>query len=75
MSCIRYNRGIFSPSEGKEEKNMARRYKENADYLSTMYPESAKIYMNFIIYTRMRQRKSVKRQRTECIKMLLCNEL
>lgn len=41
----KYNsRGIYSPSDGRTEKSLAARYKENADYLSTIYPKTAKIY-------------------------------
>ena len=41
----KYNsRGIYSPSDGRAEKSLAARYKENADYLSTIYPKTAKIY-------------------------------
>jgi hypothetical protein len=36
--------GLYSPSDGRTEKSLAARYKENADYLSTIYPKTAKIY-------------------------------
>ena len=44
VNAIYYGRGIYTPTEGREEKNMAGRYKENADYLSTRYPKAAEIY-------------------------------
>ena len=37
-------RGIYSPDAGRTEKDMALKYKENADGVRTIYPETAKIY-------------------------------
>ena len=37
-------RGVYSPDAGKTEKEMALRYKENADGIRILYSESAKIY-------------------------------
>lgn len=37
-------RGVYSPDAGKTEKEMALRYKENADEIRILYSESAKIY-------------------------------
>lgn len=37
-------RGIFSPSAGKAELEIAERYKENADFLSLIYPTTAEIF-------------------------------
>ena len=40
-----YNeRGVFSPTAGKEELLIANRYKENADFLAINYPRTASIY-------------------------------
>jgi len=39
-------RGVHSPDAGKTEKEMALRYKENADGIRIVYSESAKIYDN-----------------------------
>ena len=40
-----YNRrGVFSPSAGKEELRMAKEFKENAQYLESSYPKTAKIF-------------------------------
>lgn len=39
-------RGVYSPDAGKTEKEMALRYKENADGIRIVYSESAKIYDN-----------------------------
>lgn len=40
-----YNkRGVFTPSAGKSEKQIANRYKENADYLRQRWPQTATIY-------------------------------
>ncbi len=44
VNAIYYGRGIYTPTQGREEKNMAERYKENADYLSTRYTKAADIY-------------------------------
>lgn len=38
------SRGIYTPSAGKEELQIANRYKENADHLAIMYPRTASIY-------------------------------
>lgn len=37
-------RGVYSPDAGRTEKEMALKYKENADSVRTIYPETAKIY-------------------------------
>ena len=42
----RNKRGVYSPDAGKTEKEMALRYKENADGIRILYSESAKIYDN-----------------------------
>ncbi len=40
-----YNdRGIFSPSAGRDERVLAQGYKDNADYLSLKYPVTASVY-------------------------------
>lgn len=63
VACVHCDRGIFSPSEGKEEKNIARRYKENADYLSTLYPKTAAIY--YELYDIYRNQAKHERERAE----------
>lgn len=63
VASVHYSRGIFSPSEGKEEKNMAKRYKENADYLSTLYPKTAAIY--YELYDIYRNQAKHERERAE----------
>jgi len=40
----RNKRGVYSPNAGKTEKEMALRYKENADQIRIQYSESAKIF-------------------------------
>lgn len=37
-------RGVYSRSAGKTEKELAMKYKENADEIRILYPETAKIY-------------------------------
>ena len=40
-----YNRrGVFTPSAGRAEKEMAESFRENADYLVSRYPETARIF-------------------------------
>ena len=40
-----YNkRGLFTPSAGRSEKQIANRYKENADYLRTKWPKTAEVF-------------------------------
>lgn len=39
-------RGVYSVDEGRTTKELALRYKENADGIRILYPESAKIYDN-----------------------------
>lgn len=63
VACVHCDRGIYSPSEGKEEKNLARRYKENADYLSTLYPKTAAIY--YELYDIYRDQAKHERERAE----------
>ena len=70
VACVHYDRGIFSPSEGIEEKNIARRYKENADYLSTFYPKRQQYTTNSTIYTEIRQSMSERELKAVCIKVL-----
>ena len=41
---VRNQRGVYNPSAGQEEKNIAEKYKENADYLSLKYPNTAKVF-------------------------------
>ncbi|NFD83133.1 trypsin-like peptidase domain-containing protein [Clostridium botulinum] len=40
----RNKRGVYSPDAGKTEKEIALKYKENADQIRILYSESAKIY-------------------------------
>lgn len=43
--CELFNkRGVFSPSAGKVEKDIAEGYKENAEYLSIKYPKTADVF-------------------------------
>lgn len=37
-------RGIFSPSSGKAEKDIAKGYKENAELLNIKYPKTAEVF-------------------------------
>lgn len=37
-------RGVFSPSEGREEKAIAEKYRITADYFKMKYPKTAEIY-------------------------------
>lgn len=37
-------RGIFSPSAGRAEKDIAEDYKDNADFLSIKYPKTADVF-------------------------------
>lgn len=60
----KYNsRGIYSPSDGRTEKSLAARYKENADYLSTIYPKTAKIY--YRLCDRYKYEAKCERERAE----------
>lgn len=42
--AIHNKRGVFTPDAGRSEKNMADRYKENANAIRAMYPITAEIY-------------------------------
>ena len=43
--CELFNkRGIFSPSAGRAEKDIAEDYKDNADFLSIKYPKTADVF-------------------------------
>ena len=43
--CELFNkRGIFSPSAGRAEKDIAEDYKDNADFLSIKYPKIADVF-------------------------------
>ena len=43
--CELFNkRGIFSPSAGRAEKDIAEGYKDNADFLSIKYPKTADVF-------------------------------
>lgn len=56
-------RGVYSPDAGKTEKEMALRYKENADGIRILYSESAKIYDN--LYKSYYHESEVERRRAE----------
>ncbi len=43
-SSVINERGIYSPSAGKEEKRMAEEFQEDYEYLKDNYPGTAKIY-------------------------------
>lgn len=43
-TAIFNKRGVYSPSAGKEEMEIANSYKKNADKLRTKYPRTAEIY-------------------------------
>ena len=40
----KYARGIFSPSAGRAEKDIAEGYKDNAEFLSIKYPKTADVF-------------------------------
>ena len=43
--CELFNkRGVFSPTAGKEEKDIAEGYKENAEFLCIKYPKTADVF-------------------------------
>lgn len=42
--AIHNKRGVYTPDAGRSEKNMAERYKENANSIRAMYPITAEIY-------------------------------
>ena len=44
QTCVYNRRGIFSPSAGKEELEMAKSFKANAVFLEPNYPTTAKIF-------------------------------
>lgn len=56
-------RGVYSPDAGKTEREMALKYKENADYIRWMYPESAKIYDE--LYETYNRQSKFERKRAE----------
>ncbi|MCI9258717.1 MAG: trypsin-like peptidase domain-containing protein [Romboutsia sp.] len=56
-------RGVYSPDAGRTEKEMALRYKENADGVRTVYPETAKIYDS--LYERYYYQSEAERRRAE----------
>lgn len=56
-------RGVYSPDAGKTEKEMALRYKENADGIRILYSESAKIYDN--LYKSYYHESEAERRRAE----------
>ena len=56
-------RGVYSPDAGRTEKEMALRYKQNADGVSTIYPETAKIY--YSLYERYHYQSEAERRRAE----------
>lgn len=56
-------RGVYSPNAGKTEKEMALRYKENADEIRVLYSESAKIYDD--LYNSYYRESEAERRRAE----------
>ena len=44
QTCVYNRRGVFSPSAGKEELEMANAFKANAAFLEPNYPKTAKIF-------------------------------
>lgn len=56
-------RGVYSPDAGRTEKEMALRYKENADGVRTIYPETAKIY--YSLYESYYYQSEAERRRAE----------
>lgn len=56
-------RGVYSPDGGRTEKEMARKYKENAKNIRLSYPESAKIYDD--LYVRYYEQSKIERKRAE----------
>ena len=63
-SCELFNkRGVFSPTAGKAEKDIAERYKENAEFLSIKYPKTANVF--FKISQSYRYDSDMERRRAE----------
>ena len=53
-------RGVFSPSAGKEEIMIAEEFKNNAEYLESLYPKTAKIfYKLFESYNRESEQERI----------------
>lgn len=44
VCCVFNQRGVFSPTGGAEERELANKYKRNADAVRTRYPKVATIY-------------------------------
>lgn len=56
-------RGMHSPSAGKEELRIAEKFKENAEYLSVKYPRTAEIYYG--LYRSYKEDSDSERERAE----------
>ena len=56
-------RGVYSPNAGREEKEMALKYKENADGIRILYPKSAQIYDD--LYRSYQQESEAERRAAE----------
>lgn len=62
-SAIYNGRGVYSPTAGKEEMQMAEAFKANAEYLNLRYPETAKIY--YSLYDRYKRESERERMEAE----------
>lgn len=59
-----YNqRGVYSPSAGKEEMRMAEAFRANAEYLNPVYPKTAKIF--YSLHDRYKREAERERQEAE----------
>ncbi|CEO33248.1 S1 family peptidase [Paraclostridium sordellii] len=56
-------RGVYSPDAGRTEKEIALKYKENAENIRWLYPETAKIYDD--LYERYYHQSELERERAE----------
>ena len=58
-------RGVFTVTAGKEERAMAKKYKENADALVALYPKTAAIYYD--LHERYMREYCIAREEAELI--------
>lgn len=62
--CELFNkRGLFTPTAGREERDMANDYLKTADYLCTLYPKTAEIF--YAMYRRYTHDSEWERKRAE----------
>lgn len=63
VTCVFNRRGVYSPSAGKAEMQMAQEFKSNAEYLQPRYPKTAKIF--YRLYDRYKSESERERKDAE----------